>query len=174
MAEIVRRDRTMRGWMSASVALPISTVSAPRIGRTRPSRPNSPATRYPLASSLTTLPLAKLIPRAIARSKIGPSLRKSAGADRKGPPARGPAAHAGREDQGRVFSGCEPIRFGRNSPPAMPRLSILVEPSVGMDNLADDGRGGQRRPVPRRGARDRDRLRPEPDSARGQDRADRL
>ena len=79
---------------AASAALPAATssprapsrlaakarASTPRIGRRRPSSPSSAALQIPSMHSAGIWSLASRRPRAMGRSKAGPSLRRSAGA----------------------------------------------------------------------------------------------
>ena len=53
---------------------------APLTGRSEPSSASSPAIRYSPTVSLASCRLASSSPKAIGRSKAGPSLRRSAGA----------------------------------------------------------------------------------------------
>ena len=63
-------------WFRAAIAI----ASTPRIGRKLPSSPSSPALQISLLLAASSWPLASSSPRAIGRSKAGPSLRRSAGA----------------------------------------------------------------------------------------------
>ena len=68
------------GCGSRSGARPSATASAPRTGRSSPVSDSSPQTAQPPSGSCGTCSLAASTPTAIARSKLGPSLRTCAGA----------------------------------------------------------------------------------------------
>ena len=69
-------NRARTPWLRAARA----SASTPRTGLRLPSRPSSAALQTPSSCSRGSWPLAPSSPRAIGRSKAGPSLRRSAGA----------------------------------------------------------------------------------------------
>ena len=74
------RSRGSRSPSRPSRRAPSATLSVPRAGRSSPPSDSSPNTAQRASAAAGTWPLAASTPRAIARSKPGPTLRRYAGA----------------------------------------------------------------------------------------------